>query len=1342
MTIHKRITGLLLGIMMIMLMILAPVMTLAEETGSMNEADGTAAAPKEEHAEASLPQEETTQEQVPEDDVKDEADSSLPQEENGEDGMLGVPVLKSAERDKSTWSVSRILQYAVNIPAPENGEDYYRMPHKSTAGAELSMVPFRVMDRALKAVNNDLAKGGLVDSEITYNQMDCSNFVGAFLDLYVGFSRYDLQYPRTENAPDINSRYLTTVYWYYRFWRDNDQRYTGRVIFVPEELRNNGKTDELEAWMKDHGLQRGDLILYASNTTKELHDREVNMGSFKNGHISIYWGDGQVMDSVSAGTDRGPAVNAFRASVWDSQTDPHKGSVFAFLRLTEERPVNGDLELKKTSELKELVENDPLYTLKGAVYEVTDEQGNKAGELVTGSDGNSNTIKGLREGKYFIKETKAPDGYLISGEVKEVTVVAEKTTTVKVSDRPVYEAPELLLQKVDREGEPEGNCTLSGAEFEFLFYPEYLEDQSSIPDKKPLRSFVMATDEEGRIYASDSCLVSGKPWRDEKGRIVFPLGTVLIHEVKAPEGYVISSEVKTVRIGEKDTARTYSAPVFSEDGIRGGFSVMKLDADTRSSSAQAGLSFRGTVIRVINDSGLPVNGKARGQTVLTAELDENGSFVSGAVLPCGDYILLEETAPAGYRRDENEYHFSVTEDEEVIELVLCDEVKRGGFRVIKKDSEELQPEGMKAGFVLVNRTGGQVTVEGSVYADGEVIAAFETDGEGNYISEEDFLPVGRYGIRETAAPEGYEIDVTEAPLTVEEGSISEVTVTDEPIRADIRLLKVDEDGNVKVRIPFLVEKLDEDGNAAEAHVMVTDEKGRIDTSAQPVEEDLMNILDGYVKDGVFTDEERLSGPYCIFFGFLNEENAGRGAFLYGRYRISELPVEDNLKNGEDLVTMEFEVDGKETGLDLGTIVDRKVRISSYVSEGTSGTKVFSPGPDTVLRDEISYSGLSLLHEYRIETDYVRVLDGSVLGTAVMDLVPDPKGTVTTEAEIDTSSVGEGETVVAVDRIYQKRGDSYVLIAVHECMEDRDQMLYTMKLGTEATDRTTGTHYGALADGKAVISDTVMYENLADGKTYRIEQTVYDRNSGEQMTAPFSSILRIDYSLEETVQDGYGSIGGRCGKVVLPDAVVEGFDISGRRLVVTEKLYDADTGELVYSHDDRNDDAQTVSYPLIRTLAHDGNGGKRLKADEYAVLHDRVYFSGFEEGSSVLIEGRVFDITEGRYLDITGRTYVTGNGIEEDEAEITFFLDSAGIGGHRLVVTETAYLMDEDRGYIKIAEHADLSDADQTVEAEERKTVPKTGDGSFIGIYAVTGTLSAALLAIAVMQYRKRKHAGI
>ena len=53
MTIHKRITGLLLGIMMIMLMILAPVMTLAEETGSMNEADGTAAAPKEEHAEAS-----------------------------------------------------------------------------------------------------------------------------------------------------------------------------------------------------------------------------------------------------------------------------------------------------------------------------------------------------------------------------------------------------------------------------------------------------------------------------------------------------------------------------------------------------------------------------------------------------------------------------------------------------------------------------------------------------------------------------------------------------------------------------------------------------------------------------------------------------------------------------------------------------------------------------------------------------------------------------------------------------------------------------------------------------------------------------------------------------------------------------------------------------------------------------------------------------------------------------------------------------------------------------------------------------------------------------------------
>ncbi len=257
------------------------------------------------------------------------------------------------------------------------------------------------------------------------------------------------------------------------------------------------------------------------------------------------------------------------------------------------------------------------------------------------------------------------------------------------------------------------------------------------------------------------------------------------------------------------------------------------------------------------------------------------------------------------------------------------------------------------------------------------------------------------------------------------------------------------------------------------------------------------------------------------------------------------------------------------------MVDRRIRLDSYASDVRTGKRVFIPGTSTALEDRVSYGDLEQGAGYRLETRYVRLADMSILGTATEDFISEGEGTVSVKGIIDTSPVGEGETIIATDRLYRKRGDSLILVAVHDDMDDADQMLYTMRIRTKAFDTLTGTDDLSYVSGSVSISDRVMYENLAEGITYRIEESIYDRDSGELMAPPAEAFLKVSYDRDEITVDGDSFTGGRCGEIVLPPVVIENADLSGRRLIVTERLYDADTGELIYSHEKMDDEDQTV-----------------------------------------------------------------------------------------------------------------------------------------------------------------------
>ena len=143
---------------------------------------------------------------------------------------------------------------------------------------------------------------------------------------------------------------------------------------------------------------------------------------------------------------------------------------------------------------------------------------------------------------------------------------------------------------------------------------------------------------------------------DENGLalVKLPLGQYNITETKAPEGYAIIEEVKTIDVtGEVTEATVF---VFENKRIIGSVVITKVDKDNK--NALAGAEF---IIK--NENAEEV---ARGKT------DETG-VVKFTELPYGKYTYQEVIAPKGYVLDSKEYSFAITIDNEEVNITVENE---------------------------------------------------------------------------------------------------------------------------------------------------------------------------------------------------------------------------------------------------------------------------------------------------------------------------------------------------------------------------------------------------------------------------------------------------------------------------------------------------------------------------------------------------------------------------------------------------------------------------------------------------------------------------------------------
>lgn len=394
----------------------------------------------------------------------------------------------------------------------------------------------------------------------------------------------------------------------------------------------------------------------------------------------------------------------------------------------------------------EKVNADGGEPLNGAAFQVLDEDENPIKDkTITTWNGGSDTVT-LPLGRYYLKETVAPEGYELNEELIPFEVTTNGRNTVTVKNTP--KTGSLTIQKADKDGKP-----LLGAEFKIYA-------MGVAARENPI--YTLITDSSGKAVKTG-----------------IPYGSYVAIESRAPEGYE-----------RDDTERPFDIPQKAEDGTVSA----DISISVENTKSRYALSI---VKRDINDKNKKLaNTKFAvrgGGFYAEVETGKDGT-VTVEVPAAGEYSITEIAPPVGYTLDpatytvEVEGHTAAGE-----EVVFTARNYKTRVKLNKVDEQGNRLEG--AEFSIFDADGKQVTFtnKGSVYTyseDGDVTAI--TAGNADIVG----LPVGSYILRENEAPKNY-IPMEDMSFHVRADLYDkalELTVENLPHEKGIAVLKESPDG--------------------------------------------------------------------------------------------------------------------------------------------------------------------------------------------------------------------------------------------------------------------------------------------------------------------------------------------------------------------------------------------------------------------------------------------------------------------------------------------------------------------------------------------------------------------
>ena len=977
----------------------------------------------------------------------------------------------------------------------------------------------------------------------------------------------------------------------------------------------------------------------------------------------------------------------------------------------------GHLEIIKVSSNPTMSENNPLYSLEGAVFNVF--SGNTLlGTITTNAEGRGrldnidSRLTGL-----FLVEVEPPRGFALNPTQIPFEIVSNQTTTVTVENRPQNDPPGIILRKRDADTNaptPQGNAGLEGAEFTLRFYAGIFHTAEELSNVTPVRTWIVRTDSNGVAFLHQDYLVSGDDFYFAgNSDPTLPLGTLTIQESRPPEGYLINDELFIRHItayGHAESVFTFSAPIVPEEVIRGGVHVEKWDIERNQAGlTQGDATLAGTVFEIINRStnSVFVNGTlfAPGAVVHIMTTNADGvAATANNLLPFGTYEVRERTTPTGYLpTGVLSQTFDITRNEVIVRLnmentAIKNDIIRGGVYVEKWDNEIGKNQAQGAGtlegaiFEIVNRSADSVLVQGTLYAPGEVVYTMTpTDSTGATSTYSYLLPFGTYEVREISPPyQGYltrgilsrTFEIREHGVIVELNT-EDTAIRNDPIRGDLRGVKIAEGTAQRLaNVPFRITSM----TTGESHVIVTDANGEFNThSSWNPHSQNTNRGETY-RDG-------------IWFGDIETLDDNVGALLFDRYIIEELRAPAN--EGFELLKFEVSIHRHMHVVDLGTLTNIRIpepEIFTSAMDSDSRTNIAFTSESTTIIDTIYYNELVGGREYTIkgtlmvrENNEPLLIDGQPVTTERTFRALSGFGTVSTEFTFNSIGL-EGKSIV----VFQEVFDGDELIAEHTDIDCELQTITFLapKISTFASGIDGEKDLEIRSD--VTLIDIVFFENLIVGKQYTLRGILMDKETNEPLLIEGSPV-----TAERTFRPSYSS-----GEIDVT-FTFSSVGLIGQTVVVFQELYFND--RLIAEHTDIDCEYQTVTFlvPTIGTTAHGADGNKLIPLDENAVVIDVVEFVNLVPGKTYTLVGVLMDRATGRPVLIDGEPITAYTRFvataSSGSVDVVFTFDSTTLAGKTLVVFEWLYY----EGTV-IAEHTDIDCEAQTVFiAEKTENQPET-----------------------------------
>ena len=368
-----------------------------------------------------------------------------------------------------------------------------------------------------------------------------------------------------------------------------------------------------------------------------------------------------------------------------------------------------------------------------------------------------------------------------------------------------------------------------------------------------------------------------------------------------------------------------------------------------------------------------------------------------------------------------------------------------------------------------------------------------------------------------------------------------------------------------------------------------------------------------------------------------------------------------------------------------TDVEQAVQIPKIRTTAVDGMGQHEINPDgtVYITDTVTYNNLIVNKTYTVNGKLVdKSNPDNVLATGTTTFkAKDTDGTVEVKFTFDATGL-EAKTFVAFEEL--KLDD--VVIAIHEDLDDEAQTIKFPKIRTRAHGPSDQQEF--LAEGIVTIVDTVTYENLTPGKTYILNATLMDKGTGVALKDINGNPITSEASFVPESESGSTDV----------TFVFDASQMKNKTAVAFERLSNEVT--MIATHEDINDEEQTVTFPEIRTTLISDAGTHMALAEKQLVLTDTVVYKNLKIGTKYTVVGKLKDKVTGRdVLDDAGNPVTAENTFTAEtvdgSVEITFIFDAETLEGHSVVAFEQ--LSNE---LEVVAKHEDLTDEDQIV------TIPK------------------------------------